>query len=134
MLKAKSLRAVAASAMTLMLVAPSISPAWAESAQDKRERKEAEIPTCPKRLGTIAIVEPETNWWTQYGLGSPEALLKVFVMKSGCFTLVDLANFVRFAGTIKNTLSRGSFTGVDMSDNANISSVFERVFAGHGGE
>jgi hypothetical protein len=89
MSKAKSLRAVAASAMALMFVAPTITSAWAESAQEKRERKEAEIPTCPKRLGTLAVVEPETNWWTQYGLGSPEALLKVFVMRSGCFGLVD---------------------------------------------
>lgn len=91
MLKVKSLcTAAAASAMALMFSAPSIiTPARAESAQDQRAREQAELPTCVKRLGTIAIVEPETNWWTQYGLGSPEALLKVFVMRSGCFGLVD---------------------------------------------
>ncbi len=33
--------------------------------------------------------EPEKNWWSDLKLASPEALLKVFVQKSGCFTLVD---------------------------------------------
>ena len=37
----------------------------------------------------MAIHEPKNKWWTALGLESPEALLKVFVMKSGCFTLVD---------------------------------------------
>ncbi|MGY9105484.1 MAG: hypothetical protein ACKVG0_02905, partial [Alphaproteobacteria bacterium] len=36
-----------------------------------------------------AVAEPATNWWQEYGLGSPEALIKVFVNRSGCFTLVD---------------------------------------------
>jgi curli biogenesis system outer membrane secretion channel CsgG len=34
-------------------------------------------------------VEPDSQWWTQVGLGSPEAIIKVMVMKSGCFGLVD---------------------------------------------
>ena len=49
----------------------------------------AEIPICTKRLGTVAVVEPDNNWWQQLGLGSPEAIIKVFVAKSGCFGLVD---------------------------------------------
>ncbi len=89
MLNRTSLRAAAASAIALCVLMPAVSPAAAESAQDRRSREQAELPVCTKRLGTIAIVEPETNWWTQYGLGSPEALLKVFVMRSGCFGLVD---------------------------------------------
>jgi hypothetical protein len=35
------------------------------------------------------VHEPQNRWWVGLGLESPEALLKVFVMKSGCFTLVD---------------------------------------------
>jgi len=35
------------------------------------------------------VHEPQNNWWGPLGLESPEALLKVFVMKSGCFTLLD---------------------------------------------
>lgn len=59
------------------------------SGRKSQEKGVQEIPVCTKRLGTIAVVEPDTNWWQQLGLGSPEAIIKVFVMKSGCFGLVD---------------------------------------------
>ncbi len=65
------------------------SPGFAESIQEKTERKQADIPNCGRNLGTIAIREPEHNWWSDLNLASPEVLLKVFVRKSGCFTLVD---------------------------------------------
>lgn len=71
------------------LAAVIAAPSFAESIQDKTERKVADIPTCGRNLGTIAIREPERNWWTDLNLASPEVLLKVFVRKSGCFTLVD---------------------------------------------
>lgn len=48
-----------------------------------------EIPRCGRKLGSIAIVEPDTQWWRDYNLGSPEAILKVFVQQSGCFTIVN---------------------------------------------
>jgi len=59
------------------------------SGRKAQEKGQAEIPVCTKKLGTIAVVEPDTNWWQQLGLGSPEAIIKLFVMKSGCFGLVD---------------------------------------------
>ncbi|MDE2182166.1 MAG: peptidoglycan-binding protein [Alphaproteobacteria bacterium] len=65
------------------------SPAFAESITDKQNRKQAQIPTCSHKIGTAAIYEPENKWWQPLGLESPEALIKVFVMRSGCFTLVD---------------------------------------------
>lgn len=65
------------------------SEALARSAQKERAQKTAEIPRCAQRLGTIAIAEPERNWWSEYQLGSPEALLKIYVMQSNCFGLVD---------------------------------------------
>jgi hypothetical protein len=61
----------------------------AQSAQDQRAQQMAELPTCAKSLGTITVLEPETNWWSSYELSSPAALIKVFVSKSHCFTLVD---------------------------------------------
>jgi curli biogenesis system outer membrane secretion channel CsgG len=73
-------------------VALTSSPALAGSKSSGRKAQEkgvAEIPVCQKKLGTIAIVEPDNNWWQGLGLGSPEAVLKMFVMKSGCFSLVD---------------------------------------------
>ncbi len=48
-----------------------------------------QIPTCDRKIGTLAVTEPQNNWWSQYELESPEALIKVFVAQSNCFTLVD---------------------------------------------
>jgi curli biogenesis system outer membrane secretion channel CsgG len=48
-----------------------------------------EIPTCDKKIGTLAVTEPENKWWLQYQLESPEALIKVYVSQSKCFSLVD---------------------------------------------
>ena len=53
------------------------------------DKKEPEIPTCDKKIGTLAVTEPENKWWVALNLDSPEALIKVFVSKSKCFTLVD---------------------------------------------
>ncbi len=52
---------------------------------------EDSIPSCSQNYGTLALREPDTNryWWRQYNLESPEALIKVMVNESGCFTMVD---------------------------------------------
>ncbi|HWU70303.1 MAG TPA: peptidoglycan-binding protein, partial [Pseudoxanthomonas sp.] len=62
-----------------------------QSAQELRKQKTAEIPVCAKSLGTISVIEPEdgTNWWSGQQLPAPSKLIKVFVNKSRCFTLVD---------------------------------------------
>jgi hypothetical protein len=65
------------------------APVLADSIDQKTAQKQAEIPNCSHKIGALAIHAPQNNWWTALGLESPEALLKVFVMKSGCFTLVD---------------------------------------------
>jgi hypothetical protein len=66
-----------------------VTPSFADSIGDKTAQKQAEIPNCTHKLGTLAVREPQNQWWQGLGLESPEALLKVFVMKSGCFTLLD---------------------------------------------
>src|SRR6185437_16861142 len=48
-----------------------------------------DIPTCDKKIGTLAVTEPQNKWWVAYNLESPEALIKVYVSRSKCFTLVD---------------------------------------------
>ncbi|WP_375289518.1 CsgG/HfaB family protein [Qipengyuania sp.] len=68
------------------------SPAMAKDESSGRKAQSqgtAEIPICTRNLGTIAIVEPDTQWWRELSLGSPEAILRVFVQRSGCFTLVN---------------------------------------------
>ena len=89
-----TLTALAAAAMILPATVATPTSAKPES-EDKSSAKKAqdkgtaEIPTCTRRLGTIAITEPENKWWTELGLSNPEAIIKFFVMKSGCFGLVD---------------------------------------------
>ena len=69
------------------------NPALAEnkgsSAHQAEQKGMQAIPQCTKRLGTIAIVEPDNQWWREMNLGSPEAIIKVFVQQSGCFSLVN---------------------------------------------
>lgn len=81
------LASAAVAALALGLVA---APASAQSSGRKQqERGTAEIPQCTRNLGTVAIVEPDSQWWRELSLGSPEAILRVFVQRSGCFTLVN---------------------------------------------
>lgn len=77
--------------MATMTVALVSQPALANASSGRQlqARGMQEIPVCSRNLGTIAIVEPENQWWRELSLGSPEAILKVFVQKSGCFTMVN---------------------------------------------
>jgi curli biogenesis system outer membrane secretion channel CsgG len=54
-----------------------------------KDEKQAELPVCDKKIGTLSVLEPEDHWWLRYNLESPEALIKVFVADSKCWTLVD---------------------------------------------
>lgn len=77
-----------AAAVVSCLAAVGLMPAAAAQAQP-RPPQTAEIPTCSRNLGAIAVLEPERNWWSAYQLASPTSVIKVFVSKSRCFTLVD---------------------------------------------
>jgi len=59
------------------------------SGRQEQARGTQEIPRCTRNLGTVAIVEPDNQWWRELSLGSPEAILRIFVQQSGCFTLVN---------------------------------------------
>lgn len=59
------------------------------SAHQEQQKGEAQIPVCTRKLGTLAVVEPDNQWWREFNLGSPEAIIKIFVQKSGCFTMVN---------------------------------------------
>jgi hypothetical protein len=60
-----------------------------DTAKEERDKKQATLPRCAKPLGTITIAPPENQWWRGFNLQSPESLLKLFVQRSGCFTIVD---------------------------------------------
>jgi hypothetical protein len=72
---------------------------------------EPEIPTCDKKIGTLAVTEPENRWWLQYNLESPEALIKVYVSKSKCFTLVDRGKGLSAAQAERTLASSGEVRG-----------------------
>jgi len=84
-------RKILCTATAICLVAgTSAADAKGESSGQKAQQKgEAQIPHCTHKLGTVAIVEPDNQWWRELNLGSPEAVIKVFVQESGCFTLVN---------------------------------------------
>jgi curli biogenesis system outer membrane secretion channel CsgG len=67
-------------------------PAAAQYGMDKKAPRNAatpELPQCAQPLGRAAIREPDNKWWVQYGLGSPETLLKLFAARSNCLRIVD---------------------------------------------
>ncbi|MFL6755138.1 MAG: CsgG/HfaB family protein [Sphingomicrobium sp.] len=67
------------------------SPALADASSGHKDqaRGEQEIPVCTHKIGTLAIVPPDKEWWRELNLGSPEAIIKIFVQQSGCFSMVN---------------------------------------------
>ncbi len=78
-----------AAAALVLSSTPAAAQTGPSSGRRLQSQGTAEIPACTRRLGTIAIVEPDNQWWRELNLGSPEAILKIFVQKSGCFGLVN---------------------------------------------
>ena len=110
----KMMRGTAA-ALSAALLVTSMPAAAQSSGRKEQVKKTQEIPTCTKRLGTIAIVEPDNNWWQAQGLGSPEAIIKLFVMKSGCFGLVD-----RNKGLASRNIEKALAESGDLQQGSNI--------------
>lgn len=83
---------VAASAFCASFSAPASAGLPFFNKKNKaHDEKVAQIPKCAKKLGSLSVIEPEAsqNWWSGRQLPAPTKLIKVFVAKSGCFTLVD---------------------------------------------
>jgi hypothetical protein len=89
-----------------LIVAGLAVPAFAE-----KDTKTPQIPVCEKKIGTLAVVEPENNWWRAYNLESPEALIKVFVAECKCFTLVDRGKGLDAAVAERALASSGEMRG-----------------------
>ncbi|MDT8998153.1 CsgG/HfaB family protein [Paucibacter sp. APW11] len=55
------------------------------------EETSSQVEKCSTKLGVIAVAEPQTGWnhLSQYGLGSPAALLRMMIQQSGCFDVVE---------------------------------------------
>ena len=89
MMRFLSALALSAAFVTAAPATAQTSNTRASSSRNMQLNAMSEIPVCNRRLGTIAIVEPDNQWWRELNLGSPEAILKIFVQRSGCFGLVN---------------------------------------------
>src|SRR5687767_11608766 len=50
---------------------------------------DSRLQTCKSPLGTVALVEEQNVYYSQYGLGSPLPVLRLMIGQSGCFNVVD---------------------------------------------
>jgi curli biogenesis system outer membrane secretion channel CsgG len=91
-----------AASLCLVLLSPALAFAKDEQPQ---------IPVCDKKYGTLAVTEPENKWWTQFNLESPEALIKVYVQQSKCFTLLDRGKGLAAAEKERALASSGEMRG-----------------------
>src|SRR5262245_8471969 len=87
----------------------------AQTAQEQRAQKTAQIPRCAQPLGVLAVEQPQRDWWSELKLGSPEALLRVFVQQSNCFTQVD-----RGAGLAAAQRERALASGGNLKQGSNV--------------
>ena len=88
----RSLNLLAATAAIVTLATPALAQTSNTGASESRKMQTnatQQIPQCARPIGVLAIVEPEAQWWREYNLGSPEAIIKVFVQQSRCFTIVN---------------------------------------------
>ncbi len=104
-------------AMILAVAAVAVGgPAFASKVEnEKGSTKNAEIPKCTKKLGTVAIVDGEGQGWLQYELGAPSTLIKTYVQRSGCFGLVN-----RGAGMAAAQAERALAAGGDLQRGSNV--------------
>jgi curli biogenesis system outer membrane secretion channel CsgG len=106
------IRPAAKLSMYASLVLIGILAAAPSFAKDKDEKKkDPEIPVCDKKFGTLSVAEPENKWWVQYNLESPEALIKVFVQQSKCFTVLDRGKGLAAAEKERALASGGEMRG-----------------------
>ena len=69
----------------------------------------SDVEKCPRKLGVIAVAEPREGWshLAHYGLGSPSQLLRMMIMQSGCFDVVERGEGMRNIEQERALASRG---------------------------
>ena len=81
----KTVFGVPARKAAIALVASAAMIAAPAQARDDDD-DEVELATCSESLGSIAVVDGDTQGWAKVGLGSPRELVNALAIQSGCFT------------------------------------------------
>ena len=68
--------------VTAAMFAGPASPAFAAP----KKNDDVQLVNCNESYGTIAVVDGDTQGWSEYGLSSPRALINSLAVESGCFT------------------------------------------------
>lgn len=87
---------------------------------------EVKLATCEQSLGTIAVVEGDTQGWAKFGLGSPRELVNALASESGCFTPHSAASGAS-ADFLMNVIA-GDSEEVDQSIEVAKSAAMEGLF------
>ena len=73
-------------------IAAIAAAAVAAPAAAKDKAAPIEVTKCAASLGSIAVVDGDTQGWTKFGLGSPRQLIAALANDSGCFTIHSQAS------------------------------------------
>ena len=84
-----------------------LSVAGAATAQKEDASKLPELRQCAAPIGTVAIEDAEYPWWRDYGLGNPEALIKMFAQRSRCLRVVDRGRGLAMRSTERDLADSG---------------------------
>lgn len=79
-------------AIAAALAGTALVTAAAPAAAQKKAATEVALAKCDAPIGTVAIVDGDTQGWTKYGLGSPRDLIAAMAAQSNCFTLHNPAS------------------------------------------
>lgn len=99
--------ALAASSLVALVASPA-------AAQFGKTPPPTDVPHCARAIGTAAVALPDNQWWSRYGLSSPEQLIKLMASRSGCLRMVDRGAGLAMRGVERNLggeLQRGSNVG-----------------------
>lgn len=86
-----------ATAVVLTLIAGSADAQVRSRAQRDQDRRVAQIPQCERPIGSLTIAESDSGPYDALELQPPQALIRVVIQRSGCFTLVDRSTASRSA-------------------------------------
>lgn len=88
---------VAALTLTSQAAQAQIFGPQRSAAQRTQDRALAQLPECDEPLGSVTIADVDPTAYESLDLQPPQALLRLVVQRSGCFTLVDRGSAAMFA-------------------------------------